>query len=100
MHVTRILPETFKPMTTASTYTGPNYWVMFSVGDVEANGILYKGMAIRVHIRKDDEHDAREIVFKGKDRIEKVTNWLYALTNGHWSDKQHNWLDIMAGDDE
>ena len=98
MHVTRILPETFKPMTTASTYEGPNYWVLFTLGDVEADGIVYKKMAIRLHVRMDYEHNAREMVFKGEDRIQKATDWLNAVTSGHWGIKQHHWLEIMAGD--
>lgn len=104
MHVTRILPETFRAMETSSTYTGPNYWVLFTVGDVEADGKIYKGCAIKILARRDGE-DTNEVntlsvVFKGKNRIRKASDWLSRFSGGHWGEKQHNWLDIMAGDDD
>ena len=102
MHVTRILPETFRAMETGSTYTGPNYWVLFTVGDVEADGKIYKGCAIKILARRDGE-DTNEVntlsvVFKGKDRIQKASQWLHRFSGGHWGQRQHSWLDIMAGD--
>jgi hypothetical protein len=100
MHVTRILPETFKPMETASTYTGPNYWVLFTVGDVEADGKIYKGCAIRIIAQRDAESSSLQVIFKGKNRIRKASDWLSGFSGGHWGEKQHNWLDIMAGDDD
>lgn len=98
MHVTRILPETFKPMRTGSTYIGPNYWVLFTVGDVEQDGKIYKGCAIKIHARRDSEFTALQVVFKGKDRIQKASEWLHKFSGGHWGQRQHSWLDIMAGD--
>lgn len=100
MPESRILPETFRAMETGSTYTGPNYWVLFTVGDVEIDGIVYKGRAIKIHARRDAESTALQVVFKCENRIRHASDWLSRFTNGHWGERQHNWLDIMAGDDE
>jgi hypothetical protein len=81
MHITRIIPESFK--VEAATIIN-NQAVEIWLGDVEVDGTLHSKAALRAHVLFEDTGTEYHQVFKGYDMLSKASQWLDKHVTSQW----------------
>jgi hypothetical protein len=82
MHVTRIIPESFK---VEGALAFKDCAVEVWLGDIEKDGVLRQKAAMRVCVLFKSNDNEFQQVFKGYDMLKNACEWLLIHTEGEFN---------------